>query len=243
MKTITSGSFSRLDDYESCALKARYKYVDRIPEPDRGPPPRGLKEWHNDRGNRIHDEAEQFIKGAVDALPNDLNHFSEEMWQARILYEQGRATAEEMWCYDDDWQPVAASDYEATRFRMKADLTVELGPTHRLCVDFKTGKRYGNEVKHEKQKQTYAIGMFLRMPELTKVTTEVWYLDLPDEDVYASILTRKQAFVLLRGLKARNERMTSATIFPPSPNQYNCRWCPYKEGPCEVAVTWSKKIR
>jgi hypothetical protein len=36
---IKAGSFSRLDTFETCALRAKLAFVDKIPEPDRGPPP------------------------------------------------------------------------------------------------------------------------------------------------------------------------------------------------------------
>lgn len=223
---ISAGSFSRLDDFETCALRAKYKYVDRIPEPERGPPPRGMKEWANDRGSRIHDDAEAFVNDKTE-LTSELTHFSSELFQARELFKKGLVETEQMWCFDENWQTVDADDYKNTKFRIKMDLTVELTPTHQLVVDYKTGKRWGNEVKHEKQKVTYAIGAFQRKPKLTKITTEVWYIDLPDEDVYPSVITRTQGQVLLRGLDARNKRMLNATTFPHNANAFNCKWCPY----------------
>lgn len=238
-KTITSGSFTRLSDYEECAQRAYLKYVERIPEPDRGPPPKGKAEWPNDRGNRVHDDAERFIKGEGETLPTDLVHFSEELWRARTLYEQGLVTTEEMWAYDEDWKPIDPDDAKNTRFRIKADLTVVLDPVHKLVADFKTGKRWGNEMKHEQQKITYGIGMFLRDSELKKVSTELWYIDLPDEDVYTAVLTRSQAFVLLRALNARLKRMLTASTFPANANAYTCKWCPYNNrngGVCKSAV-------
>lgn len=244
-RQITAGSFSRLDDFESCALKAKYKYVDRIPEPDRGPPPRGAKEWANDRGSRIHDEAEQFVTGKIEALTPDLMSFSEELTKARTLYQQGMVETEQMWCFDDKWNSVAEDDYKNTRFRIKCDLTVHLNEVHSLVVDYKTGRRYGNEIKHEQQKTTYAVGGFRRSAQTQKITTELWYLDLPTEDIFPAVLTRKQGAVLLKALDARNRRMLDATVFPPTPSAWNCRFCPYNgssgEQVCPHAVTKSAR--
>jgi len=233
---IKAGSFSRLLDFEECPLRAKFKYVDRIPEPDRGPPPKGKKEWPNDRGSRIHSEAEQFIKGELPTLPADLANFSIELHRARELYEQGRVETEEMWGFDKNWIPCASDDHKRVRFRIMADLKVDLEEGHALVVDFKTGKRWGNEVKHEQQKQTYALGLFRREPQLAKVTTELWYLDLPQEDVFSAVLTRSQGVVLLRALDARLKRMLEATHFPPRPSKFNCKFCPYREETCTHAV-------
>jgi len=224
---IKSGSYTRLDDFESCPLKARLKYADRVPEPDRGPPPQGKKEWPNDRGSRIHDEAQAFVEGKASSLSNDLHVFRTELFQAQALYQRKLVETEQLWCFDEHWKPVADDDYANTRFRIKIDLNVGLSPNHRLIVDYKTGKRWGNEMKHERQKQTYAIGTFCRMPKVDLVTTELWYTDLPKEDIFPTKLTRKQGMVLLRALDARNQRMLNATIFQPTPSKQACRFCPY----------------
>lgn len=225
---INAGSYSRLKDFKECALRAKFKYVDKIPEPDRGDPPKGKAEWPNDRGSRMHDAAEAFVRGNEDELIWELQNFSTELYQARALYAQGKATTEEMWCFDNKWKPVKETNYKSTWFRVKADLTFQITPTHHAVVDYKSGKRWGNEIAHEQQKQTYAIGMFLRNPKLQKVTTELWYLDLPTEDIYPSVMIRAQAMALLKNLDARMKKMTSTVAFPPSPDKRTCRFCPYK---------------
>jgi CRISPR/Cas system-associated exonuclease Cas4 (RecB family) len=192
-----------------------------------------MKEWANDRGSRIHDDAEAFVNGKIELTP-ELTHFSSELFQAREMYANGKVETEQMWCFDEYWKEVPEDAYDKTKFRIKMDLTAELTPTHHLVADYKTGKRWGNEMKHEKQKVTYAIGLFQRKPEVTKVTTEVWYIDLPDEEVYPSVVTRNQGLVLLRGLDARNKRMLDATVFPPNANAFNCKWCPYNGKSGEV---------
>ncbi len=236
---IVSGSFTRLSDFETCPYRAKLKYVDKIPEPERGEPTKG-KEWADERGSRIHDEAEQFVKGEIETLPLDLVHFSKEFHQVRELHNKGMITTEEMWCFDEHWKPIKETDYKNTRFRIKMDLTVRINPTWAAVIDYKTGKRYGNEIKHDQQKLTYAVGMFKRESKIQKVTTELWYLDLPNEDLFPTVLTRAQAGRLLRSLDERNKRMLEATSFPPKANKYNCRWCPYngKKGEqiCKHAV-------
>ena len=65
---IKAWSYSRLVDFEQCKLRAKLKYIDRIPEPARPLPP-GKTEHANDRGTRIHDAAERFVRGGVELIP------------------------------------------------------------------------------------------------------------------------------------------------------------------------------
>ena len=58
---IKAWSYSRLVDFEQCKLRAKLKYIDRIPEPARPLPP-GKTEHANDRGTRIHDAGERFVQ-------------------------------------------------------------------------------------------------------------------------------------------------------------------------------------
>ena len=79
---IKAWSYSRLVDFEQCKLRAKLKYIDRIPEPARSLPP-GKTEHANDRGTRIHDAAERFVRGGVELLP-ELKSFSTEFHDLQI---------------------------------------------------------------------------------------------------------------------------------------------------------------
>ena len=65
---IKAWSYSRLADFEQCKLRAKLKYIDRIPEPARPLPP-GKTEHANDRGTRIHDAGERFSPLKKDCSP------------------------------------------------------------------------------------------------------------------------------------------------------------------------------
>ncbi len=108
---------------------------------------------------------------------------------------------------------------------MKLDASVMLSPTHAVVIDFKTGKKFGNELKHAEQLQLYALAMVLRNERITKVTAELWYLDV--DDITTLTVSREQALRYLRVFDRRGQRMTSATSFKANPNEYSCRWCPY----------------
>ena len=225
LPSIMSGSYSRLEKYENCPRRAKLEYIDKIPEPDRGPPPRNLKEWPNDRGSRIHDECDAFVRGNG-SLPHEVEEWAEEFEKLQELFKKGTVIPEEMWCFDDNWLTCPPRSKKVF-FRIKADCVVFFGDEDVLLIDYKTGRRKGNEVKHAQQLQIYAIGAFLRYEKLKSVSTELWYLDLPEEDLHGQVFKRSQAMVLHRALKARMQMMTEAKIFPPRPNRFTCKWCPY----------------
>ena len=109
--------------------------------------------------------------------------------------------------------------------------------TSARVIDYKTGKKFGNEIAHAQQALTYAIGSFFRYPDLQHVQTELWYLDQNETTVQA--YTRDEAMLFMPKLHQRAVAMTTATKFPPNPSNYNCKWCSYKEGEypaCQHAI-------
>lgn len=235
---INAGSFSRLDDFEACRFRAKLKYIDRIPEPDRGPPPPGKTEWPNDRGTRIHTEVEHFVTGQSKKLTPDLKNFAPELDKVRALYKKRQVEAEAMWCFTQDWEPTHDRDFANIRFRIKTDLTVFVeDQTQAIVIDWKTGKRFGNEVKHAQQLQLYALGVALKFPNVQHITAELWYGDL--NELHDMSATRDQALRFFKNWNDRNTRMMEADKFPPNPNRENCRYCPFAHwgtGHCDKGV-------
>lgn len=221
---IRAGSFSRIDDFESCKKRAELKYVHKIPEPDRGPPPNG-KEWANDRGSRIHDEAERYVKGEADTIPIEAKDFATELQRAREFYANEDAVTEEMWCYTDSWEACDSRDFANTVFRIKTDLTVFRSEVELTIVDYKTGRRFGNEAKHAQQLILYAVGAALLYPAVEHIITELWYFD--QNELVDMQFTREQALRFLKGWNDRNRTMLECTEFPANPSKQTCKWCPY----------------
>lgn len=232
--TIKSWSFSRLTEFEKCKYRAKLLFLDKIKEPER-PLPVGKTEQANDRGTRIHTAAELYIKSEnrIELAP-ELLAFKEEFDKLRELYAEGKVSLEGEWAFNEAWEPVGwfSSD---TWARVKLDAHVLLEPTHALVIDYKTGRKSGNEVKHADQGALYQLSTFLRNPELTKVTVEFWYPD--QDDMSRQVYTREQG---MRHFKRFNERavtMTTCEKFPPNPNAYTCKWCflgPKGSGVCKV---------
>ena len=234
---IKSGSHTRLSKFESCNFAAKLAYIDKIPEPERPLPP-GKTEHANDRGSRIHDAAEKFVKGGVELIP-ELAKFKVEFHKARDLFAAGKASTEGDWAYTKDWEPVAWMSSDVY-IRIKCDLVVHRSSSDIVVVDYKSGRRFGNEIKHGEQMQLYVIGALFRFPKAKIVTTELWYID--QDELVPMTYTRDQGMRFVKNFERRLNKMTDAEDFPPNPNVFSCKWCPYKKkeqggtGHCQVSV-------
>jgi PD-(D/E)XK nuclease superfamily len=223
--SIKAWSHSRLGVFESCPLRAKLAYVDRIPEPVRPLPP-GKSEHANDRGSRIHDAGELYVKENVELIP-ELRPFKEEFQALRALHRQGKVRTEGEWAFDVDWNPVDWSDRRAW-LRMKLDALVMMTKTHAVVIDYKTGRKHGNEFKHGEQGQLYQLGTFMRFPELQTIDVEFWYTD--QDDITHMHFKREQGLRFYRNFNTRGQAITTATDFPAKPNMFTCKWCPYNDG-------------
>lgn len=223
IKIIPRWSFSRLQKFEQCPFRTKLEYIDRIPEPERPLPP-GKTEHANDRGSRVHDSAEQFVRGKMALIP-ELRKFEVEFNALRTHFEAGRVTLEQEWGTLRDWTPCAWNDENLWQ-RLKLDACVHLAPEEAVVIDYKTGKRFGNEIKHTEQTQLYAINTFLRYPQLEVVHTELWYTDV--DELHTMSYLRSQALRFRERWDSRANKLTTAITFPPKPNVFNCKWCPYK---------------
>lgn len=228
IQQIKAWSASRLDVYESCPHRAELKYLEKIPEAPRPAPPNG-KEHANDRGSRVHDVCERFVLGKRNSLCTEARHFKDDLEKVRQLYadEPTSVVCEEGWAFNDCWEPVNYKDYNNIWLRVIIDLLVFVSPTEAIVIDYKTGKRYGNEIKHGKQVQLYQLAAFERYPELEKVTTELWYTD--QNELATMTFKRSQGLKFLKGYNERALRMTNAIEFPCKPSAYACRFCPYQK--------------
>jgi hypothetical protein len=172
-------------------------------------------------------------------LISELKYFVDEFETLRDMHKAGRVSLEGEWGYDRQWEPVAwmSSDVWC---RIKCDAVAFLSDTEAVVVDYKSGKRYGNEIKHSEQMKLYQLGAFLRYPKLETVTVELWYTDL--DELHDQTFRRDQGLRFAEGFARRGEAMTTCEDFPPNPNVFSCKWCPYKPvekggtGHCSVGV-------
>lgn len=215
---VRAWSYSALKVFEECPYRTYISRVKKIAEPSSPAA---------DRGSAIHQQAEDYVKGELEGFPDTLAKFKPEFIALHDLYAEGKVELEGEWAYTIDWQPTKwlAPDCWA---RIKLDAFVRDGETSARVIDYKTGKKFGNEIGHGQQCLLYAIGAFVRVPELEYVQTELWYLDKGETTTKS--FTRAQALHFMPGFHQRALTMTTCTDFEPKPGKETCRWCSYRKG-------------
>jgi RecB family exonuclease len=229
-----SWSFSKLGDFEKCKKYFWLKHEQKIPEPERPLPP-GKTEHANDRGSRVHDNCEGYVRGDHDALaPEAEKHFGAKLDLMRTLHAEGMVSLEGEWGFDNEW---VIAPYANAWLRMKLDAMVEVSKDQAVVIDYKTGRKFGNEVKHAQQLQLYALATFLRRPKLEVVQADLWYLDV--NEVTSQVFTRDQSLRFIRSFEKRGKDIIACSTWPANPNKWSCQWCMYgpeHSGHCEVGV-------
>lgn len=223
--TIPSWSISRIQVYEQCAYRAKLSWLDKIPDLQ--------PKTAADRGSQIHQEAEDYVKGKG-LFTHNLRFFEVDFAALRRHADQGRVICEEEWGFDRDWR---VCSWRGAWLRLKCDAVCHLSSSHAVVIDYKSGKRFGNEVKHAIQLQLYALCALIRYPELEQVTCELWYLD--QNELASFTMRRSQMGKYLKMFDSKGRKFTEDTVFKPNPNVESCRYCPYhpsKQANCEHGV-------
>jgi hypothetical protein len=232
---IPAWSYSRLTTFEQCKLWAKLAYLDKIPEPPRPLPP-GKTEHANERGTRVHEAAELYISQNVELI-EELEKFRPEFEHLKTKFKEGVVGLETEWAFTKDWTPTSWRSQDCW-VRIKPDaLVFDEDGTKAVLIDFKTGRKNGNEIKHMEQCQLYQLAAFLRNPELEEITCELWYLD--QDEITSQTYSRKQGLRYLKYFNERGIKFTTEESFPANPNVYSCRWCPFGPkgtGHCKVGV-------
>jgi CRISPR/Cas system-associated exonuclease Cas4 (RecB family) len=213
-------SFSTLKDFEACKYRTYLSKVEKMPHPTPATNSPLV------RGNRIHNEAEDFVKGETDTLSKDLQKFKTSLSRLKEQFQEGIVEVEQNWGFTADWDSVSWKD-PLLWCRMKLDVLLFDGEDSAYVIDYKTGKKFGNEIKHTDQGLSYAIGTIMRYPQIKTVQTEFWYTD--QGETLKKLFNRNQLMLLVPHLEERAHRMTSCTSFEPSPSVPNCKWCPHRE--------------
>jgi RecB family exonuclease len=222
---IKTWSASSLKKFENCPYHIFLQYVKKIPEKEN--PAAG-------RGNEIHKLAEEYVKGELAELPKELEKFKTAFEALRAQFTEGNVTCEENWGFTIEWAPTnwTAKDVWG-RAKLDAFIRSNDGMSATV-IDYKTGRKFGNEIAHTTQGIIYTLAAFMRFPLLEFIKVEFWYLDKAEK--LECTFTREQAMVLFLKIHNRATQLTSCTEFRPNPSITNCKWCPYKEH-CEWAHT------
>lgn len=215
---MSTWSLSRLGTYEKCAAKYKYSYVDKMP---RGPTGAAAQ-----RGLDKHALLEQFVKGEIENLPNDLamyQNFIKGMKEAHAH----ELFPEQKLAMNEKWEDV---DYDSPNVWWRGILDLLVAhPKGAVVYDWKTGKIYDD---HAQQRELYSLALFARYPKLQEVRAVHVYLDQGQnrEQTYH----RSQSKQLQDGWVRRVERMMTEKEFIPNPT-YLCRYCNFSRfngGPC-----------
>lgn len=235
--TISTWSFSALQVYEECPRHSKLARLLKAPTLPRPAPPKG-GEHANDRGSRIHDHAEFYVRGKYPGMCPEMGTYNDEFeaLKQRFTDQPDTLELENMWCFDEEWN-VVEPDSPHIWLRVKLDALAFLSETAAAVIDYKTGKKYGNEVKHGQQGQLYQLAAFLRYPQLEELWVEFWYLD--KDEITQTHFTREKGLRLWRTFNTRASKMTTDVDFTPKPNAHSCKFCPY--GPKEFSNKWVAK--
>lgn len=230
---MKSWSFSSLGDFEKCKYYSFLKRVQKIPEPIRELPP-GKTEHANDRGSRVHDHAEMYVRGKEKLIIPEMRHFENEFNSLRASFKAGKVSLEGEWGMDDKW---TEAEWKKAWLRLKLDALYFITPTEAVIIDYKTGRKFGNEVKHAEQVQLYQLVTFMRYPQLEIVHGELWYLD--QDELTSMTYMRHQGLRFQNKWNQRAAAMMNAVDFPANPNVFSCKYCMYGpkgSGVCERGV-------
>jgi hypothetical protein len=208
--------FSKLDCFRACPAKFKFQFIEKRPQPSSPA---------LDRGSKIHDDAEAYLRGWISALPEPLSDWQEEFDNLREM----KCKPEAAWGFDKDWKLLPDWLHPDTWLRAKSDAHYAQGDTL-IIIDFKTGKY---RVPSTEQIELYAICGSSVYPEVQQVTAEFWFVDA--DDTYSKQYTAQH----LKELRAKYEGYVAPIYaeekWEPAPSR-ECKWCAYsvsKNGPCQ----------
>lgn len=252
---ITAWSFSRYSVYAQCPLKAKLKFIDKLPEP--GSP-------QMERGSQMHTVIEQYIKGAVPRMgkipealasqdyakgiePKQVSmslsaDFSAMMKGLRARHKKDPAavSVEDTLAYRADWSPTRWDDWSGCWLRIKIDCAEIDGTADSLnvsVIDWKSGRfRPMEQNSYALQLDLYALGMLTKYKDVKDVTVlpSLVYLDEGHRHTVGEY-TLADLPRLKKEWTQRTKAMLNDTKFAPRPNSM-CRFCEFsaaKSGPCK----------
>lgn len=230
---IDNWSFKKLKMYRQCPMQVRFQYIDRLPLPEK---PAKFEEKRL-RGVKAHDDLADCINVAA-PVPQEFIDFEPIIEAYRAL----GAKAEDDEYFDASWKPMTPK-FTSNGFPyghwlvVKKDVRI-LTPTYSLTVDWKTGKKAGNEMDHFEQMKLYAVTEWLLHPGLPEYAVELQYLD--QKDTWAHSFTPADLERHWAKFDQQVDIMMNDKVFRPKPSIPVCLYCPFNKktgsGACPVAA-------
>jgi hypothetical protein len=217
---FTSWSFSRWADWDKCPLYAKYKHLDKLPEPKHPAMARGIE---------IAEKTEAYMKKQASRLPKELASLGDHY---KALRKHPGLQVEASWNFDTAWKPVAWNDWNRCVLRMKIDMhAVNKDQTRIDIIDNKTGKftTYGVE-KYDMQVDLYIAGGGIIYPQAKEFTARLWFSDqgviYPEGE--ARVVTAAESGKLRKVWDRRVKPMMNDRRFPPKPGRH-CNYCAFSK--------------
>lgn len=202
-------SFSRLDNFETCAKKYYEYSVAKSVKDD--------STENIDWGNQVHDALRDALK-KVAPLPEIMKPY--QHWVDRVLDGPGDLLVEQKYALDQNLSPCP---YFApvVWYRGIADAVRIHGPVG-LAIDWKTGKKKDNSV----QLGLMALCLFQHFAQLKVVRTEfIW---LQSDDTTPVVFRREEMAAFVATLLPRVQKLEWAhknMTFAPNPSGLCVRYC------------------
>lgn len=237
--TIKFWSFSSAKNYDKCPKMLEHRYVLKTPKDERDNSAAA-------RGTAIHKDLELYLETckvstgvmgggdpAVYGDPIDPPQFKYEglVGEIKDLCTQYPFTQEEMLYFNKDWNLV--DSFKDAWLMAAMDVFIQISDTECVIVDWKTGKKEGNEISHQQQGQLYALCAWKRNPMLEKIKVIFVYIDQNTKTEATWKTGHMSRFFATWDTKGKE--ITSATKFTAKPNKYSCRYCDYQQS-CEFAI-------
>jgi len=208
--------FSKLDTYRTCPAKFKFQFIDKLQT--KGSPAM-------ERGSKVHDDAEAYLRGWITALPEPLIDWQEEFDALR----EAKCLPEQAWGFNKKWELLSDWLQPDTWLRAKSDAHYIQGDVL-IIIDFKTGKY---RVPSTEQIELYAICGSAVYPHIKLVTTEFWFVDA--DNTYSKQYTQEH----LKELRKKYENYVAPVYadetWKPAPSR-ECKWCDFsnsKGGTCQ----------
>lgn len=233
--TLKATSYKMLKMYRSCPFSVYLKYIKRVPEP--APDPK--YDDKRKRGIQAHDDLQATINDGA-PVPKIAEPFAEIIAD----YINLGAVAEGDEYFNRQWQiiPHHAMQFNERGYPtghwlvVKKDVRIRT-PEFSIVVDWKTGKKHGNEIDHFEQMKLYAVTEWIIAPGLPEYVVELQYLD--QKDTWSHTFKPQELERHWAAFDGDFAVMFNDRIFRTKPSILACRYCPFNlkngTGACPVA--------
>lgn len=219
-KPLTSWSYSRWDQHNTCPLRFKLAVLDGNKEPEND----GMR-----RGKHIHDVAAQFLTAPEwDGVSVPAEFGKAAPLAKQIKAEFSNIVVEQQWGFNRQWSPTgwfakAGDPHGETWLRGIVDVGVLYADDTVEVIDWKSGKPRGT---HDDQMELFAVTVLAKFPFVQSVDTRLAYTDFKHED-FGGPYPRADLDKLIAKWEAKVRPMFEDTVYLPRPNE-GCKFCPFR---------------